>query len=293
MRNVHKQIASEISQSSDTRRQLFDDIQLSLGNRTLVTYFTSFRYPVDINDDDVNMLQSVLQNVNLTNGLVLMISSPGGDGIAAERIVNVCRAYSGTDDYWALIPGKAKSAATVICMGASKILMGPSSELGPVDPQIIIIEDDKRQIYSAHSLVSGYDKLFEDIAKTKGPIEPYIQQLHHYDNRDITHYRSLIELSKDISKKVLKKGMMSTLKLDEIENKIEVFLNPAAGTLTHGRPIYADEAKSCDLLIEELNIHSDNWKKIYELYTRTEQFVSFQACKAVESAEESFHAPIN
>jgi len=47
----------------------------------------------------------------------------GGDTLAGERVVNICRAYSGTGDYWALVPGRAKSAATIICMGASKIIM--------------------------------------------------------------------------------------------------------------------------------------------------------------------------
>ena len=71
-------------------------IETILEGRTLVTFFTSFAYPVQIEDADVDMLQSVLQQIDLSKGLVLMISSPGGDGLAAERIVNVCKAYSGT-----------------------------------------------------------------------------------------------------------------------------------------------------------------------------------------------------
>jgi ClpP class serine protease len=63
------------------------------------------------------------------NGLALMIDSPGGDGLAAELIVNTCRAYSGTGDYWAIVPGSAKSAASIICMGAAKILMADTSQL--------------------------------------------------------------------------------------------------------------------------------------------------------------------
>ena len=60
-----------------------------------------------------------------------MINSPGGSGLAAERMINVLRSYSGIGEYWAIVPAKAKSAATMVCLGASKILMGPASELGP------------------------------------------------------------------------------------------------------------------------------------------------------------------
>jgi hypothetical protein len=80
--------------------------------------------------------------------------------------------------------------------------MGASSELGPVDPQIFRKEDGEAKLFSAHNLVAGYDRLFDEVAKTTGPIEPYLQQLSHYDDRDITHYRSLINLSKDIAIKV-------------------------------------------------------------------------------------------
>src|SRR5260370_31442730 len=91
-----------------------------------------------MDENDCEMLVSGLKKTpNLAKGLVLMISSPGGDTLAAERVVNICRAYSGTGDYWALVPGRAKSAATIICMGASKIIMAAPSELGPVYPQII------------------------------------------------------------------------------------------------------------------------------------------------------------
>lgn len=290
MKNVHKQIRNEALQTSATRSGLLRKVQRLLGERTLVAFFTSFQHPVSITDEDCDMLQDVFQSVDCSNGITLMISSAGGDGLAAERIVNACRAYSGTDDYWVLVPGKAKSAATVITMGASKVLMGPASELGAVDPQVIRREDGVTKVFSAHNLVSGYDRLFAQASATSGPIEPYIQQLAHYDDREITKYRSLMALSQDIAIKVLQSGQMAGMSKEDIEDSIEVFLNPEAGTLSHGRPIYADEAKECGMNVEVLDIHSEQWKAIYELYARIEHYVSSDAAKAVESSKESFYA---
>ena len=230
MRNIHKAINTEISQSADTRKRHFRRAEKYLDGRKLVSFFTSFNYAVEIKDEDCDMLQSVLQQLNLSKGLAIMISSPGGDGMAAERIVNTCRAYSGTGDYWALVPAKAKSAATIVCMGASRIYMAPSSELGPVDPQILKVEDGRRKAFSAHNLVQGYNRLFNEAKKTKGPIEPFLQQLSHYDDREITTYRSLIDLAENISVKVLKTGMLKRVAEKNIKKKIEMFLNPAAGT---------------------------------------------------------------
>lgn len=291
MKNVHREISSERHQVAGTRTRLFRETTKHLDGRTLVSFFTSFEHPVNITDDDADMLQSVLQANDLSKGLVLMISSPGGDGLAAERIVNICRAYSGTGDYWVIVPGKAKSAATIICMGASKIYMAPSSELGPVDPQIFRLEDGKRKVFSAHALVSGFDKLFADASATKGRLEPYLQQLQYYDHREINTYRSLIDLAENIAVKALKSGMLGSKTEAEIKKQIEVFLNPSAGTLSHGRPIYAQEADSCGLKIQSMDVNSEFWAATYELYVRTETFVSYQACKTAESIKESFHVP--
>ena len=196
-----------------------------------------------------------------------MINSPGGDGLAAERIVNTCRAYSGTGDYWAIVPGKAKSAGTLIAMGASKIMMPLSAELGPVDPQIFLLENGRQRTFSAHGLVSGYDKLFNEAVASSGHLEPYLQQLNFYDDRDINIYRGLITLSEHISVKVLSSGMMSGKTADEVKSAIEIFLNPGAGTHSHGRPIYANEASACGFTVELLN-EKTPYGKGYTSYTR-------------------------
>ena len=289
MKNFHKAINSEFSQSPDTRRHLFAPIERFLQGRALVTLFTSFVYDVSLNDNDCDMLQSVLQQSDLSDGLVLMVSTPGGDGIAAERIVNTCKAYSGTGDFWVIVPGRAKSAGTIIAMGASKILLSASSELGPVDPQIIRSEDGRRKVFSAHSLVTGYEKLFEAATQANGPIEPYLQQLANYDDREINQFRSAISLAEDIAIKLLGSGMMIDLSREEIVSRIEMFLNPAAGTLAHGRPISPQEAKGCGLVVEDLDVKSKEWQYIYELYARSERFVTAHACKSVESRKDAFY----
>jgi len=288
--NPYSQVTSERNQDASTRKHLYQEIERFLNGRRLVSLFTSFVHPVQIEDSEADMLQSILQNMDVSGGLVLMISSPGGDGLAAERIVRVCRSYSGTHDFWAIVPGKAKSAATLVCMGASKIFMAPASELGPVDPQILRNEEGVRKSFSADSLVSGYNKLFDAAVKTKGRLEPYMQQLRHYDVRDINKYRSYIKLAEDMAVKVLSSGMMKGKSVTEIKKKIKMFLEPEAGTLAHGRPTYGTEAADCGLKIEQVDVKSEMWKHIYEQYVRTERFVSSSvAAKAAECGDTAFY----
>jgi len=285
---VYKQVQIERFQSHATRVQLFRELERLLG-RPVVSLCTSFVFPIMIEDDDAEMLEAVIRNLDLSKGLVLFISSPGGDGEAAERIIRICRSHSGTGEYWALVPGKAKSAATVLCFGASKILMGPSSELGPVDPQIIFAEDGRRRQHSAYNLVTSYDHLFKGAVRTKGHIEPFIDQLQHYDPREIQRCRELIELAEDIAVKALKTGMMRRRRLADIRRKIERFLKPPR-TKSHGRPIFREEADECDLRIQAVDAKSAMWGVAHELYIRSNEYVSHGAAKCVESSSDAFYA---
>jgi ClpP class serine protease len=66
--------------------------------------------------------------------IALVIHSGGGEVDAGYLISKLCREFS-PDRFLAVVPRRAKSAATLICCGADEIHMGSMSELGPIDPQ--------------------------------------------------------------------------------------------------------------------------------------------------------------
>jgi ClpP class serine protease len=287
---VIQQVLTEQNQGHETRKKIFIELEKSL-NRPVVSFFTSFRYPVMIEDTDADMLEGVLQKIDLSNGLALIISSPGGDGLAAERIINICRSYSGTGEYWAIVPGKAKSAATMICFGASKIIMGSTSELGAVDPQLTVTIDGNVKRFSVHNVVKSYENLFTRAVGEKGNLQPYLQQLSNYDEREIEEFRAAIALAEDIAIRSLKTGMMKGLSNNVIKQRIKLFLSPEK-TKTHGRPIFVDDAKRSHLNVAVEQVRGALWSNINELYIRTNHYVSSKVSKCIESKEHSFVAQI-
>lgn len=285
------QVLNERNQSHETRKSIIAKLEREIG-RPVVSLFTSFNFlDVVLDDSDANMLEALLQKTDLSKGVALLLSSPGGSGLAAERIINILRRYSGTNDYWVIIPGKAKSAATMVSFGASKIYMGPASELGPIDPQYSVIEDGRKKRFSVFNIVSSYKALFDQATKEKGNIQPYLQQLLRYDAREIKEFEDAISLSEDIALKALKTGMMSSVAKAEIKRKIIKFLTPEQ-TKAHGRLIDRDEAEACGLTIEKVNIDDKVWSPAYELYIRLNTFVSSQVAKCVESKQYSYVATI-
>jgi hypothetical protein len=290
MINVQKpvigQINDERTQSHDTRKKIIANLEKII-NRPVVSLFTSFKYPVVLDDSDADMLEQLLQTMELQNGFALLLSSPGGSGLAAERIITICKKYSGTGEYWVIVPGKAKSAATMISFGASKIYMGPASELGPIDPQLSISEDGREKVFSLCNVVESYKELFQLATKEKGNLQPYLQQLQRYDAREIKDFEDAISLSEDIAIRALKIGMMKHETEKNIKTKIKVFLTPEE-TKSHGRLIDRDKAEKCGLVIEKLVLSTNIWKNSYELYVRLNSLVSSQVAKCIENNQHSY-----
>jgi hypothetical protein len=72
--------------------------------------------------------------------------------------------------------------------------MSPTSELGPVDLQITTVEEGQVKRFSVCNIVEGYKDLFNRAVKAKGRMEPFIQQLSHYDEREIKEFRERFSL---------------------------------------------------------------------------------------------------
>jgi len=62
------------------------------------------------------------------------LDSPGGSADAAYKLVLLLRHYG--HRLRVVVPDYAKSAATLVALGADEIFMGPAAELGPLDAQI-------------------------------------------------------------------------------------------------------------------------------------------------------------
>ena len=291
---VFGRVQDEIHQGHGTRKHLYTALEKELGNKHVIAFFTSFYWPVTISDADPDMIEEALGRLpDDGRELVLMINSPGGEGIAAERIVNVCRSYGTGNRFSVIVPRKAKSAATLVCFGAHKIGMSKTSELGPVDPQILVY-DDKGQATSVHAareIIESYEDLMNKANKTKGRVEPYLQQLARFDAKDIRRIRSAQALSVSISLKCLKTGIMSKYSMASTENRIKPFLDPTY-TKMHSRPIWCDVAQQCGLPVELYDLKSPVWSLISELYMRLNLFCNSHASKAVETVSDLYQAQI-
>ncbi len=282
-------LQDEVNQFPSRRNAVLKSIERELGCR-VVALFTAFNDRGGMLTDDV---AEMLENVVAADGtpdqtIALILNSPGGQALAAERIANVCRAYSKDGKYRVVVPHMAKSAATMVCFGASEILMSKTAELGPVDPQVSYADDKGNSNWiSAAEYVRSYDKLMDEASSGKrGRIEPYLQQLQRYDARYVEQLRTSTKLSSDISVRLLSQGMLDGVAPKEIEDKIEMFLSQEKKN-AHGRMITAEEAIDCGLNVKVVDLKSELWKSIWTLYVRMDHVVTKTCNAVVESATAS------
>ncbi|MEK7558903.1 MAG: hypothetical protein AAB521_01195 [Patescibacteria group bacterium] len=296
-------ILNEVSQNFPARQNLLKEWSKLNSDRNVITYFSSFMHPAAMIDDgDRDTIEGILQGMDNTRELDLIISSPGGRPLSAERIINVCRTYS--KGFRVIVPKLAKSAATMIAFGADSILLGESSELGPVDPQISYVDQTGKIVTrSAYAIVKGVEEILERIKNAgSGRVEGLLSLLPPVDQPFLEECKIAQELSKDIAIRYLKNTTFKNLpekqkdKTDQkdqsIEEKIAKFLNPEE-TFSHGRPIMYKEAKNIGLNVELLKKEDERWNLLLKIYTRSNFVVSnSNIIKLVESPQSSFSASV-
>jgi hypothetical protein len=117
---------------------------------------------------DVRGFVDLLDGVAPGADLYLMLQTPGGEVDQAERIVLLIRGRVGEGRFRVVVADSAKSAGTLVALGADEIVMGEPSELGFIDPQVEITEPDgTTYTRPARSVIDGV----EDIVRRVGTAE--------------------------------------------------------------------------------------------------------------------------
>jgi hypothetical protein len=117
------------------RIELIGKIEEKRGSK-LVSFITADREgnlpPFIIADDAIRPLYRQLRSIGKTEKIDLFIYTRGGSTPTAFRIAKLFRAYG--KSFATVVPHRAHSAGTLICLGADEVIMSQMGELSPVDP---------------------------------------------------------------------------------------------------------------------------------------------------------------
>ena len=241
-----------------------------LRNSKVIAYVTGDRVNMEtqIGADVVDIFGRHLESIGKVNKITLILYTLGGDTMATWNIVNLIREYC--DELEIIVPRKARSSGTIMCLGAHKIILTHQSTLGPIDPSLnsplgikVNINGQTITLPTSVESVKGYFNLAK-------------KELHIKNSRDLIN--AFIKLSETLNplligdvyrrqgqiKMIAQKLLMYQCCSKKQRNKIVNFLCSDSGS--HDYTISFKEAQQLGLNVElvddKLNTLINKW---YEL----------------------------
>lgn len=222
----------------------------SYTNRNVVIYYSGWlqrsNTPMQsiIYDGDVNSFMCVINGLDRTKGLDLILHTPGGVTAATESIVVYLRKMFGTN-MRCFVPQLAMSGGTMMACACRSIYMGKESSIGPIDPQLGGM--------AAFGVIEEFNRAAEEIKVSPEKIPLWQAIYSKVPAGFITDCQQAIDRSEALVLEWLKTGMFAKSKRSEEKaRKVVNFLNNHHDTKAHDCHIDAVLARKIGLNIVEL-----------------------------------------
>ncbi|WP_395089266.1 hypothetical protein [Armatimonas sp.] len=219
------------------RQLLIRDIEAITGRRLLV-YFTDCAAVAQIDGFDCKYITELLGSEGLPFDLLL--ETNGGQTDATENLVSILS--KGSTSFRVIVPARAKSNGTLIALASDEILMGNPSELGPVDPNLVM----GNQMIPCSFIISA--------ANAGQPVDPIMLQFA----------LAAINQTMKLAETVLAQRMLKGTAPDRIKTIVND-LATRQKYYSHGSVIDSGEAASLGLKVQYLRPNDDLWQKIWLL----------------------------
>lgn len=223
----------------DIRRRYLGELH-ALTGRNVILYYSgwlqkgSTQRLVEITDEDKNGFMTVVHPLSdRSQGLDLVLHTPGGEVAATESLVDYLRSIFGTD-IRAIIPQLAMSAGTMIACASKEIIMGKQSSLGPIDPQY--------GGYPAHGIVEEFENAKAEIIENPATMPVWRTIIAKYPPAFIGECRKAIEWANEVARDWLATGMFAECVDTGTEAKIKMIVDTLSDhslTKSHSRHLSA------------------------------------------------------
>lgn len=234
-----------------------------LTGRRLICYVSGIRCSID--RDDTVPFVDLLHNIPPGEALDMLLHTGGGDIDAAEKLISMVRNKVGTARLRIIVPDFAKSAGTLMVLGADYVVMSDTSELGPIDPQIIRADGNGNRIaHSVQSYLDAYEEHTETLTTEPGNVAAQIM-LGKLDPATVKLFQAVKARARKFAEEQLTRGMFRN----------GGNMTQAAGELldtkrwqSHAQMISWEDAKDprIGLHVEYLEPRSHVWQGYWQLY---------------------------
>jgi hypothetical protein len=238
------------------RRKYIAILHQHLG-RNIISYSSKWTQPdptvnpevISVSDEDMEGLMETVHGLTGTS-VDLILHSPGGSAEAAEGLISYLR--SKFTDLRIIVPHAAMSAATMMCCGADRIVMGKHSFLGPIDPQFILNTPLGLRPVPAQAILDQFAKA-KDECKDPGNLPAWLPMLGQFGPGLLVQCDNALRMSKDVVLHWLQRYMFAEeAQAEQKATEIANWLASHERFKSHGRHIMRDQLEAKGMRIEHL-----------------------------------------
>lgn len=264
-------------QQESIRKNLYSQIQEERKKRSrrevkVISYYSKIEFPIQnevmVNQWDVKSIYSTLQELPSRCDIELIIHTLGGLPQKSKQIIEFFKSKLGSKNRLRIvIPEIAKSAGTLIVLGADNITMSTPSELGPIDPQIPRYSGGQVQYVPAWSYIDSFKYLQDNSKDDDGNLKhEFYPLLASFDTPFHQICINAVQETEKVAREFLAEGMLKRTKT-KLEEIIKFFLYDRR---PHEALIGSIEViqKLGKSKVELLGENDELWKLYWELHCR-------------------------
>lgn len=215
--------------------------------------------------DGISFLEDLIYDADPGQDLHVLLDSPGGDGETAIRMVRSMQARC--RELTVIVPDQAKSAATLIALGAHHILMGPTSDLGPVDPQFRLRRENGWDLVAAKDIVAAVDAAMDAVTKSPDTFPLHASLLADVNALMVQSARTAILRSDDLLREALESHPERGA--DEVARLSSALHGPLIEQpRSHAAPFGSAAVRAVGLPGLPCDPASRQWQTIWRLYAK-------------------------
>lgn len=172
--------------------------------------------------------------------LDVLLHSPGGSPSATESIVHLLRLRFSPIRF--LVPHTAKSAATMLALSGNEIFLGEGAELGPIDPQLHIVNQQRQVIVPAGAAIAQFQRIHAEVVLDPQKLRGWLPIIGQYGPSFLQECHNAINLSGTLVANWLQEYMFHGEQgAEDRANTVSQWLANHTNFNTHSRPVWMEQ----------------------------------------------------
>ena len=211
-------------------------------------------------DPHITLVEDLIYDADPEEDLHLMLASLGGDGEAAVRLARSMQAHC--RNFTVIVPNQAKSAATLLALGAHHIMMAPHSDLGPVDAQMLL----GGRWVAAKDIITAVDDAVAKVEVNPDTYPFHVSMLAELTYIMVQEARAALARSQDLLVEALRSNP------DRSDSQVKALSDALKDSLvdrpqTHAALFSADDGIKAGLPVAKPDLGGEQWQLLWRLWT--------------------------